>query len=132
VQPVLLILEDLHRADQSTLELLAFPVRSLRDVPVLRLATYRSDELHRRHPLRPLLTGWDRVRSMHRIELRRFDRDEVAAQLDAILARRSEPALVDLVCDRSGGNAFLVKELAGSCAPEATRPTCRPRCGTSC
>jgi hypothetical protein len=82
--------------------------------------------------LRPLLTGWDRVRSMHRIELRRFDRDEVAAQLDAILARRSEPALVDLVCDRSGGNAFLVKELAGSCAPEATRPTCRPRCGTSC
>ena len=113
VQPVLLILEDLHWADQSTLELLAFLVRSLRDVPVLLLATYRSDELHRRHPLRPLLTGWDRVRSMHRIELRRFDRDEVAAQLDAILARRSEPELVDLVSDRSGGNAFLVEELAG-------------------
>jgi ATP/maltotriose-dependent transcriptional regulator MalT len=113
VQPVMLILEDLHWADQSTLELLAFLVRSLRDVPVLLLATYRSDELHRRHPLRPLLTGWDRVRSMHRIELRRFDRDEVAAQLDAILARRSAPELVDLVTDRSGGNAFLVEELAG-------------------
>ncbi len=111
--PVMLILEDLHWADQSTLELLAFLVRSLRDVRVLLLATYRSDELHRRHPLRPLLTGWERVRSMRRIELRRFDRDEVAAQLDAILARQSEPELVDLVSDRSGGNAFLVEELAG-------------------
>ena len=111
--PVMLILEDLHWADQSTLELLAFLVRSLRDVRVLLLATYRSDELHRRHPLRPLLTGWERVRSMRRIELRRFDRDEVAAQLDAILARPSPPELVDLVSDRSGGNAFLVEELAG-------------------
>lgn len=109
-RPVMLVLEDLHWADQSTLELLAFLVRSLRDMPVLLVATYRSDELHRRHPL---LTGWERVRSVHRIELPRFERDEVAAQLDAILARESGPELIDLVCDRSGGNAFLVEELAG-------------------
>jgi len=112
-RPVLLVLEDLHWADQSTLELLAFLVRSLREVRVLLVATYRSDEMHRRHPLRPLLISWERVRSVHRVELPRFGRDEVAAQLEAILARESGPALVDLVCDRSGGNAFLVEELAG-------------------
>jgi len=113
-RPVLLVLEDLHWADQSTLELLAFLVRSLREVRVLLVATYRSDEMHRRHPLRPLLISWERVRSVHRVELPRFGRDEVAAQLEAILAREAGPELVDLVCDRSGGNAFLVEELAGT------------------
>jgi predicted ATPase len=113
VRPVLLVLEDLHWADQSTLELVAFLVRSLRAVQVLLVATYRSDELHRRHPLRPLLTGWERVRTVDRVELLRFQRDEVATQLAAILAAEPGPGLVDLVFDRSGGNAYLVEELAG-------------------
>jgi DNA-binding CsgD family transcriptional regulator/tetratricopeptide (TPR) repeat protein len=113
-RPLLLVIEDLHWADQSTLELVAFLVRSMRDVPVLLVATYRSDELHRRHPLRPLLTGWERVRSVRRIDLPRFDRAEVGAQLDAILSRTPGPELVDVIFDRSGGNAFLVEELAGT------------------
>ena len=112
-RPVLLVLEDLHWADHSTLELVAFLVRSLRAVRVLLVATYRSDELHRRHPLRPLLTGWERVRTVDHVELVRFQRDEVAAQLAAILAAELRPGLVDLVFDRSGGNAYLVEELAG-------------------
>ena len=112
-RPVMLVLEDLHWADQSTLELVAFLVRSLRAARVLLVATYRSDELHRRHPLRPLLTGWERVRTVDRIELLRFQRDEVATQLAAILAAEPRPGLLDLVFDRSGGNAYLVEELAG-------------------
>jgi DNA-binding CsgD family transcriptional regulator/tetratricopeptide (TPR) repeat protein len=85
----------------------------MREARVLLVATYRSDELHRRHPLRPLLSGWERVRSVERLELARFDRDEVSTQLDAILARKSGPELVDVIFDRSGGNAFLVEELVG-------------------
>ncbi|MDQ1487074.1 MAG: hypothetical protein QOJ62_2767, partial [Actinomycetota bacterium] len=112
-RPLMLVLEDLHWADQSTLELVAFLVRSMREARVLLVATYRSDELHRRHPLRPLLSGWERVRSVERLELARFDRDEVSTQLDAILARKSGPELVDVIFDRSGGNAFLVEELVG-------------------
>jgi DNA-binding CsgD family transcriptional regulator len=112
-RPVTLVLEDLHWADRSTLELVAFLVRSLRAVRVLLVATYRSDELHRRHPLRPLLTGWERVRTVDRVELTRFQRDEVAAQLAAILGAEPRAGLVDLVFDRSGGNAYLVEELAG-------------------
>ncbi len=112
-RPVMVVLEDLHWADQSTRELVAFLVRSLRGVRVLLLVTYRSDELNRRHPLRSLVTSWDRVRSVERIELRRFDRDEVATQLGAIFAAEPAPDLVDVVFDRSGGNAYLVEELAG-------------------
>jgi DNA-binding CsgD family transcriptional regulator/tetratricopeptide (TPR) repeat protein len=111
-QPVVFGIEDLHWADQSTLDLIAFLVRSLRDSRVLVLATYRSDELHRRHPLRPLLASWERMRSAGHLELQRFDRDEVTAQLAAILDREPAPDAVDAIFDRSGGNAYLVEELA--------------------
>ncbi|MEU8280181.1 AAA family ATPase [Microbispora bryophytorum] len=110
-RPLLLVIEDLQWADQSTLELLAFLVRGLRDAPVLFVATYRSDEIDRRHPLRPLLTGWERMREVHRLELRRFRPDEVAAQVAGILGRRADTELLDLVVDRSEGNAFLVEEV---------------------
>jgi DNA-binding CsgD family transcriptional regulator/tetratricopeptide (TPR) repeat protein len=112
-RPLLLVLEDLHWADQSTRELVAFLVRSLRGVRVVLLATYRSDELSRRHPLRPLIASWDRLRSVQHVELGRFDRGEVDAQLTAILGTEPAAGLVDLVFDRSGGNAYLVEELAG-------------------
>jgi ATP/maltotriose-dependent transcriptional regulator MalT len=112
-RPLLLVLEDLHWSDQSTRELVAFLIRSLRGVRVVLLATYRSDELNRRHPLRPLLASWERLRTVHHVELRRFEPGEVAAQLSAILGTEPGAGLVDLVFDRSGGNAYLVEELAG-------------------
>jgi DNA-binding CsgD family transcriptional regulator len=128
-QPLLLIFEDLHWADQSTLELLAHLVRALREVPVLIVVTYRSDEIHRRHPLRPLLTGWERVRTVRWLELARFDRDEVAAQVTAILDRPAEAQLIDVVLDRSEGNAFLVEEIVGMLSddrdPGALSPSLR-------
>ena len=112
-RPLLLVLEDLHWSDQSTRELVAFLIRSLRGVRVVLLATYRSDELNRRHPLRPLIASWDRLRTVQHVELRRFEPGEVAAQLGAILGAEPAAGLVDLVFDRSGGNAYLVEELAG-------------------
>ena len=114
VAPVLFTVEDVHWADRSTLDLVAFLFRSLRRARVMIVVTYRSDELHRRHPLRPLLTSWERDRSIDRVDLRRFDRDEVAAQLHAILGEAPGPAVTETVFDRSGGNAYLVEELAGT------------------
>src|SRR5262249_20881310 len=61
-QPLVLLIEDLHWADRSTLDLLAFLVRALGSERVLTIMTFRSDELHRRHPLRPLLVELDRLR----------------------------------------------------------------------
>ena len=111
-RPLMLVLEDLHWADRATLELMAFLVRALRGVGVLLVATYRSDEVHRQHPLRPLLSGWDRVRWVERIELGRFARAEVATQLEAILGSPPSFRLLGLVLERSEGNAFLVEEVA--------------------
>jgi DNA-binding CsgD family transcriptional regulator/tetratricopeptide (TPR) repeat protein len=116
VRPVLMVVEDLHWADRSTLDLVAFLIRSVRQSRVMLTVTYRSDELHRRHPLRPLLTSWERDRSIAKIDLSRFSRDEVAAQLGAILEEAPDPAVADTVFDRSGGNAYLVEELAGAVA----------------
>jgi ATP/maltotriose-dependent transcriptional regulator MalT len=114
VRPVLLVFEDLHWADQSTLDLAAFLIRSLRGSRVLLVGTYRSDEMHRRHALRPLLMAWDRARFVDRIEVARFDRGEVTAQLAAILGSDPAPSIAAEIFDRSDGNAYLVEELAGT------------------
>ncbi|WNI26858.1 AAA family ATPase [Streptomyces sp. ITFR-16] len=109
---VVLVLEDLHWADSSTRHLLAYLFRTLRSGRLVVIGTYRADDIHRRHPLRPLLAELDRLRTVRRIELARFNRAEVRRQLTGILAETPEPALVDEIFERSDGNAFFVEELA--------------------
>ncbi|MBC9711540.1 AAA family ATPase [Streptomyces sp. TRM66268-LWL] len=113
-RPVVLVLEDLHWADASTRHLLTYLFRTLRSGRLVVIASYRSDDIHRRHPLRPLLAELDRLRTLRRIELSRFTRGEVRRQLAGILAATPEEALVDRVFERSDGNAFFVEELACS------------------
>ncbi|MCW2539432.1 MAG: hypothetical protein JWN95_1157 [Frankiales bacterium] len=128
-RPVVLILEDLHWADSSTLELIAYLTHALSDSPVLLVTTFRSDEIHRRHPLRPLISAWERDRSVVRVALERFSRDEVADQLAAIIEDRPDEALIELIYSRSEGNAFLVEELLGAVRaggdPSALPPSVR-------
>lgn len=113
---IVLVLEDLHWADASTRHLLAYLFRTLRRGRLVVIATYRSDDVHRRHPLRPFLAELDRMRTVQRIELTRFNRAEVHRQMAGILAAEPEPAMVDRVFERSDGNAFFVEELACSMA----------------
>ena len=114
--PVLLVVEDLHWADRSTRDLLAFLARNLRAEQLLRVATYRSDELHRRHPLRPFLAELGRVERVERIDLARFDRHDLAVLLAGILGGPADPATVDDVLARSEGNAFFAEELLAAAA----------------
>jgi ATP/maltotriose-dependent transcriptional regulator MalT len=109
--PVVFIVEDLHWSDRSTRDLLAFLVRNLRDAPVMLVFTYRSDELHRRHPLLAFLAELDRTGRIERLDLRPFDRRESSAQLRAIAGRDLDTALVESIHARSGGNAFFAEEL---------------------
>ena len=109
--PVVFIVEDLHWSDRSTRDLLGFLVRNLRDAPVVLLLTYRSDELHRRHPLLPFLAELGRAAGVERVELQPFDGGESAAQLRAIAGRDLDPALIESIHARSGGNAFFAEEL---------------------
>ncbi|MFG2329165.1 AAA family ATPase [Streptomyces sp. NPDC048604] len=117
---VVLVLEDLHWADASTRHLLSYLYRTLSRGRIAVVATYRSDDIHRRHPLRPLLAELDRLRTVRRVELARFTRAEVHRQLTGILAAEPDPATVDAVYARSDGNAFFVEELitANACGCE--------------
>ncbi|GAA1372615.1 helix-turn-helix transcriptional regulator [Streptomyces beijiangensis] len=109
---VVLVLEDMHWADASTRHLLSYIFRTLRRGRIVVVATYRADDIHRRHPLRPLLAELDRLRTVRRIELDRFTRSEVHRQLTGILAAEPDARLVDDIFTRSDGNAFFVEELA--------------------
>jgi DNA-binding CsgD family transcriptional regulator/tetratricopeptide (TPR) repeat protein len=107
---VALVFEDLHWADDSTRDLIAFLIRNMRSERLLLIGSYRSDELHRQHPLRPFLASLD-TDKVERIQLERLGRDEVRVQLAGILGAEPEEMLVDRVFERSEGNPFYVEEL---------------------
>jgi DNA-binding CsgD family transcriptional regulator/tetratricopeptide (TPR) repeat protein len=110
-EPVVLILEDMHWSDRSTRTFVSFVARSMRQERVMLLLTYRSDELHRRHALRPLLSELERLERARRIELAPFDRDELAEALTDILGDVPTEALVGRLFARSEGNPLYTEEL---------------------
>jgi DNA-binding CsgD family transcriptional regulator/tetratricopeptide (TPR) repeat protein len=108
--PTVLVIEDLHWADRSTLDLLTFLVRNVR-TGLLLVLTYRTDDLHRRHPLRPVLAELERSQRVERLDVDRFSRAELATLLGAKLGRSLADDLVERIYRRSGGNAFFAEEL---------------------
>ena len=86
-------------------------MRSAREEPLCLVVSYRSDELHRRHPLRPLLAELERVPGVERIALERFDHGEMVEQLESILQEQAPADLADRLYRRSQGNALYTEEL---------------------
>jgi DNA-binding CsgD family transcriptional regulator len=126
--PLLWVMEDLHWADRSTRDLLAFLATYLRPGPVMLVLTFRSDELDRLHPLRGLLGELARNRRVVRLELPRFSRAELAEQLAGLLGDQPPTGLLDDIYARSEGNPFFAEELvlAGEGAdPRALPPSLR-------
>jgi DNA-binding CsgD family transcriptional regulator len=109
--PLVLILEDMHWADRSTRTFVSFLARSLRQERVMVLLTYRTDELHRRHALRPLLSELERLERARRIELSPFDRMELTEALADILGDQPSEDLVERLFARSEGNPLYTEEL---------------------
>ncbi len=131
-RPVVLVLEDLHWADSSTRDLLRFLVRNARGERLLIIGTYRSDELHRRHALRPFLAEVQRADNVEVRELDAFDAGEIAAQVSAITGRPAREEVVTALLARSGGNPFFAEELivggeAGLALPRSLRDTLEDR-----
>lgn len=127
--PVLLIVEDLHWADSATLDTLSFLLRSLRDERVGLLLTFRSDELHRRHPLRPWLGEIERLGTVERLELEALAAAETGELIAAIRGGEPPPELVERIQTRSDGNPFFIEELLAReeshITPSALRPSLR-------
>lgn len=108
--PLAAVLEDLQWADASTRDLIAFLARNLRRGRVVVVGTYRLDDLHRRHPLRPLLAELSRA-GVPQVRLQSFDRAELTDQLTSILGSTPDRRLVDEILARSEGNPFYAEEL---------------------
>ncbi len=121
--PLILVAEDAHRADRSTRDLLRFLVRSGRLTRVLILVTFRSDEIHRTHPLCPLLAELCRAPDVSRLELPRLQRAEVAAQLAGILGQSPAPAIAEAAYARTGGIPLFVEAIVKD---DGTLRCCRP------
>jgi DNA-binding CsgD family transcriptional regulator len=112
--PLVLVVEDVHWADRSARDLLSFLVRNLRHAAVLLVVTFRSDVLHRTHPLRPLLAVLGRMERVTRMELPRLSRGQVEAQLEGILGRPPEAAVTSAVYARSGGVPLFTEALVNA------------------
>ncbi len=133
VAPLLLVLEDLHWADQSSRDLLRFLLsrgvlqRPAGGAPGHRLAlfaSYRADDLHRRHPLRPLLAELVRLPGVERLELRPLPDADVAQLVRSLRQRPLPDTTVHRIVERAEGNAFYAEELvAATAAPTGGVPS---------
>ncbi|HEX6020728.1 MAG TPA: AAA family ATPase [Solirubrobacter sp.] len=124
---LLVTIEDLHWADRSTRAFLVYLASSLCRERIVVVTTYRPDELHRRHPLRPLLAELERDARALRIELHPLTRAELAEQLTDILGAAPREDLLDRLFARSEGNPLFAEELlaAGMDGRGALPPTLR-------
>jgi DNA-binding CsgD family transcriptional regulator len=123
-RPVIVVIEDLHWADDATLTVVKFLLRALTSGRIMIVLSYRSDDVHRGHPLRVFLTEIERGRLARRLELRRLTRAQVRKQAHAILGHTPDFDVVTSVFERSEGVPFFVEELVGcegSMLPETLR-----------
>ncbi|WP_432493603.1 ATP-binding protein [Kineococcus gypseus] len=108
---VLLVLEDLHWADGATLDLLTHLVRRTRDERLLLVGTVRTDDVHRRHPLRPVLAELGRLPTVRRVALRPFTAQETRSYLTGLAGADVPAATARGIHERAEGNAYYAGEL---------------------
>ena len=109
--PVLLVLEDLHWADASTRDLVTFLSRVLHRERVALIGSYRTDDLHRRHPLRPVVAELQRLPSVISVDLAPLDPSALAEHLTATATGRIGATELNDIVARAEGNAYYAEEL---------------------
>lgn len=118
--PLVLVLDDLHWADQGSLDFLRFLARQIGDRRILLVATYRSDELHRHHPLYALLPLVTREAGAERLEVRRLDAEGHRSLITSHYTMNQEDAarLEHHLQAHAEGNPFFALELLRSLEEE--------------
>src|SRR5574337_1484947 len=117
--PLLLIVDNLHWADASSLRLLEFVAPELADSRILLLATYRDIELNRQHPLSATLGDLARHRHFRRFRLTGLDREETAALVAQVGGTGLTPALLDAIHTQTEGNPLFIAEMTRLLVQEA-------------
>ncbi len=123
--PLLLLIEDIHWADRSTRDLLSFFFTRPFSGPVSVVVSYRSDDLHRRHPLRAAVAEWSRLPAVSRLHLAPLSDDDVRALVGVLLPEPISAPSVRGIVERAEGNAFFAEELvaaAGSSGVTSSLP----------
>lgn len=110
-EPLLLIFEDIHLADDSTGILVRHLAQRLKDSQVLMLGTYRDTELDSHAPFKQALQELNRERLVDDIPRKRFDRNGVKAMLEARVRKAAPEQLIDPVYSETEGNPFFVEEV---------------------
>jgi predicted ATPase/DNA-binding winged helix-turn-helix (wHTH) protein len=118
-QPLVLILDDLHWADQASLSLLSFLLEELGDARILILGTFRDAELPPGHPHLALLDRMERSSAFKRIAVEPLFVPDVEEYLGAITGRPPPPMLAERLHERTAGNPFFVRETVRSLTWEA-------------
>jgi len=111
---LVIMLEDLHWADSTSIEAIDFMARNLGESPMLLIATYRQEELGRDEKLRRTVAELGRHRAVSQLELTGLDREATAVVMAGVLGRRPEWALLDAVFARCEGNPFFAEELTAA------------------
>jgi DNA-binding CsgD family transcriptional regulator/tetratricopeptide (TPR) repeat protein len=110
-RPLVIVFEDVQWSDDTSRRLLGSLVRARALAGVLVVATYRNDELHRRHPLVPLLAELERSGGCERVDLGPLAPEAVARMASAILRRPVDDSEAAAIGHRCGGNPFYIEEL---------------------
>ncbi len=123
--PVLVLVEDMHWADPSSRELVGYLfARPVSGISVV--ASYRSDDMHRRHPLRGSLAEWGRLPEVTRVHLQPLHEPDMRTLVQALVGRAMpEPALRTIV-QRAEGNAFFAEELTAALDGRGPAPANTP------
>ena len=111
VQPMFLLLDDLHWADDSTMLLIQHIVQQLHEMPVLFVGTYRDVELEVARPLARALRELTRQRLVNRVPLKRMPEASVEAMLRALSGQDPPALLVQAIYSETEGNPFFVEEV---------------------
>ncbi|MFG1841457.1 AAA family ATPase [Micromonospora sp. NPDC049175] len=111
-RPLVLILDDLQWVDRSTRQLLLYLLAGLGDLQLSVLAAVRAESLQGAHPLRRVLTELRRLRTVRVLDLAPLDRADTEKLAAAVVGRPLAAEAADQVWQRSGGNPFVIEELA--------------------
>ncbi|HEY8869231.1 MAG TPA: AAA family ATPase [Candidatus Limnocylindrales bacterium] len=117
-RPLLLILEDLHAADEPSLRLLLFLASDMALSHLLVVATYRSEELGDADPRRGLLAELDRLPAVQRLSLGGLTEREISSYVELVAGRAPPPGLAETVHLKTEGNPLFVGELVRLLADE--------------
>ncbi|WP_429819034.1 helix-turn-helix transcriptional regulator [Ensifer sp. B1-9] len=113
--PLVLVIEDIHWADQGTFDLLRFLTRRLKGIRLMLILTYRPEEASGSNAMRTTIADLSLSEGCEAIKLPRLTRTEIAMQLEGLLGRRPTPAMVNSVYARGCGIPLFTEALVDAC-----------------